>query len=539
MPSAKRTLLATCLLGLALAAQSGVAGSLVVTGPETAAGHERQGVFLARIFVKRFSFQGDAVPCADELRRLTDPYQNRALSHQELEGLRQSLNAYLAEQGYVNSGVVLDDQEVNDGVVTFTVVAGRLSDIVIKNSRFFSPSFVRDRISHDLAPPLNLHALQQNLQLLQQDPRIKKLNAELRPGLDRGEALLDVDIQEQSPYQAGLTVDNGKSPAIGDYHGELSLARHNLLGRGDVVAGACGLTDGGARDYALTITLPLNAHDSTVELHGSRSQTVLVEEPMAELDIRGESRLWRLAVNHPLWRRPDRELRLGLSFDLKENETFLLGRPFAFFDGTDNGRYTLHLWRFSQQYVRRQATQVLALSSAIGLGDDRTIDSDDGLGLDKHFWVWSGQGKFVSTPAILGRAAQLVVRSAVQLTPHDLLPSERFAMGGMASVRGYRENAVLRDNGLCGSLECRLPLGAGHGLTLSLAPFVDVASGWNSAQATRQWKDMASAGLGLLLSQGDWLDVKVFYGLPLTPRETAGSSLQDSGIHCQVRVALR
>ena len=36
--------------------------------------------------------------------------------------------------------------------------------------------------------------------------------------------------------------------------------------------------------------------------------------------------------------------------------------------------------------------------------------------------------------------------------------AEKFSLGGVNSVRGYRENELVSDNGVIGSMELRIPL---------------------------------------------------------------------------------
>lgn len=494
---------------------------------------------LPRIWVKEFRFQGKLILAEAELRRLAAPYQGRTLTWQELEGLRQQLSAHLVQQGYLNSGVQVNDQQVKAGVITFTVVAGTLSTITIDNHSSFRTSYLQKRIAQGAVSPLNVTTLQQNLQLLQQDPRINKITAELRPGTEIGEGLLAVQVEENPPWTAGVSVDNGRSPAIGDLHGQLTLTRQNLLGIGDTLQGAYGLTDGGSSDYSLAGSLPLTSSDTMITIHTARTETVLVEEPFSDLNIVYQTTLWRAGVTHPFVRRPDREFRLGLAFDHKENESFLLGRPFAFFAGTDEGRGSLAIWRFSQEFAHRGARRVMALSSSFSQGENRSLAEDPGPGVDKRFFSWSGQGKLVVSHWLFGRESQAVLQSALQLTRASLLPSERFSLGGMNSVRGYRENSYLRDNGIFASLELRVPLltnPRADALTATLVPFLDAARGWNSEQGVALGTGIIGTGVGLLLSKKRWFECRVFYGIPLGHRDTTGNSWQDRGVHVQVRL---
>ena len=55
----------------------------------------------------------------------------REVSAADLETLRDRLTLAYVQRGYVNSGVVLPDQAIDDGLVTFQAVEGRLSEIIV------------------------------------------------------------------------------------------------------------------------------------------------------------------------------------------------------------------------------------------------------------------------------------------------------------------------------------------------------------------------------------------------------------------------
>ena len=105
------------------------------------------------------------------------------------------------------------------------------------------------------------------------------------------------------------------------------------------------------------------------------------------------------------------------------------------------------------------------------------------------------------------------------------------------NVRGYRENQLVRDNGLVGSLELRIPLlpkRTGK-LRLRVAPFVDAGRSWNDRRSTFGSQNIASAGLGLLLDYRQ-VNARVYWahGFDDTDNGNPGNDLQDGGVHSSV-----
>jgi hemolysin activation/secretion protein len=117
--------------------------------------------------------------------------------------------------------------------------------------------------------------------------------------------------------------------------------------------------------------------------------------------------------------------------------------------------------------------------------------------------TWLSQAQY--TQRVFG-ATELVARFAAQLASAPLYPFEQIAIGGPSTVRGYIQNALVRDNGIVASLEARIPLTAvtlpyistqDNSGTLRLAMFVDGGGGWNKTYPTPIPGAIGSAGIGL------------------------------------------
>jgi hemolysin activation/secretion protein len=135
--------------------------------------------------------------------------------------------------------------------------------------------------------------------------------------------------------------------------------------------------------------------------------------------------------------------------------------------------------------------------------------------------------------------SQLVFRADVQLASDPLLSLEKFAVGGSRTVRGYRENEVVRDNGVVASLELRIPLyrePLGREI-VQLAPFADFGRAWDERDDFPD-ETLASLGVGLRVAPFEWLYGEFYWGGRLTDvsRSTVENDLQDDGIHFRVTV---
>jgi hemolysin activation/secretion protein len=290
--------------------------------------------------------------------------------------------------------------------------------------------------------------------------------------------------------------------------------------------------------------IPITAHDTTLTMRYRKSDFDVTEGIFEDLDITGDSEEYQITLRHPFYRSLTQEFAMALSGDNNRSRTYLMGEPFSFTEGAVDGKSVNTVLRFSQEWIYRTQTQVAALRSQFSLGInelDATIHENDRP--DGEFFSWLGQFQWARKLNTLNM--QLIFRTDLQLSNDSLLGLEQIDIGGRYTVRGYRENQMVRDQALITSLEARVPLILDKGWTeyLQLAAFFDFGEGWNKSRHTPSPDNISSIGLGLRWS-GYLMKkpfeirpkIEVYWGYPLRDVETLGGNLQDDGIHFQILV---
>jgi hemolysin activation/secretion protein len=484
--------------------------------------------------VRRVEVLGNTVFSAEDLAPVVAPYEGRSLSFEELLSIRTAITDLYTRRGYMTSGAFLPPQEISDGVVRIQAVEGELERIEIAGLNRLKSSYVRDRLGIAAGPPVNIEQLEQALQLLQLDPRIRSVQADLKAGTTPGRSILTVDVREASALGSSLGIDNNDSPTVGSIRYSAALNHNNLLGFGDRLHLEYGRTEG-VNDYNFRYEIPLNPRDGTLQLGYNNSRSTIVENPFDELDIKGRTQTVSLGFRQPIVRRSTEELALGLTLDWRQSRTFLLDDiPFSFSEGPEKGESKVTALRLSGDWVRRSPNRVLAARSQLSLGLDILGATSNDDAPDGRFISWIGQFQWVQG---LGKNVVGVARVGTQLTPNSLLPLEQFSIGGVDTVRGYRQNQRVGDNGAIGSLEVRIPVFSGPEWlgVVEVAPFVDAGIVWNNSGSIPSPNTLVSTGLGLRWN-GPHFSARVDWGLPLTDADDGGDSLQDSGLFFSLQV---
>ena len=264
-----------------------------------------------RIHANHIRLEGNTVFSTADLSELTREYEGRLVTADDLQELRYRLTLYYITHGYINSGAVIPDQTVEDGDVTIRIIEGELSKILVSGNARLRPRYLTSRIERDAGPPLNVNRLGERLQILQQDPRIERLNASLAPGSQPGESILDVRVMEAQPYQLWLGGDNHQPPSVGGNEAVLRGFHRNVSGHGDTLQFEYDYADG-LNDWYTTYTLPLNAYDTAVQFYASRTDSEVVESPFDILDIESKGKTYGLSLLQPVWQTPQQPSRSGL-----------------------------------------------------------------------------------------------------------------------------------------------------------------------------------------------------------------------------------
>lgn len=503
-----------------------------------------------RVYVRKISFSANTAIKDDELQKISAPYENRTLTSEDLEELRRKLTMLYVERGYINSGAIIPDQKVVDGVITIQFIEGKLSEIDINGNKWLRSAYIRNRIALGAEVPFNINQLQEKLLLLQEDPLIRSIHSELIPGIKPGEAVLKTTVVEERPYQVGARISNDRHPSIGSLHGEIFAEHRNLSGWGDRLGVRYGKhTDGeddGGDEVSLSYIIPLNAYNTALRAYYDYSDADVIEEPFDQLDIKSKWKTYGISITHPLLKTLSDEVRLTLAGENRKSDSYLLGQPFSFSEGAENGVFKETVLRFAQEWQYRSQLQVFALRSNISWGIDAlnaTIIDD---GPDGQFLFWMLQVQWARLLENLHRT-QLVFRTDLQLSQDPLPAMEKFSVGGLRTVRGYRENQLVRDNAVVSSLECRIPVfrlpipvvsKKPTDGTVHLVPFFDWGWAENTDRPTPDPRTISSLGLGLRWDPSSNIHADIYWGYALRNIDNPNDDLQDHGFHFQLFINL-
>ena len=493
------------------------------------------------IQIQKINVIGSTIFDADELNPIVQPFEGRALTLEELRQVADAITQLYLDRGYITSRAILADQVITDGMVEIAVIEGRLEDIQIQGTRRVNPNYIRSRVQLGAGEPLNTAELEDQLRLLRVDPLFENIEANLRAGSEIGRSILNIRVTEANPFAGSFTIDNSSPATVGSERVGVDLLYRSLTGYGDEISTSFyNSTTGGLTIFDLGYRIPLNPKNGTLQLRAVFDRNQVTTEEFTEFGIRGRSQSYEISFRQPFIRTPTEEFALSVGFSFRDGQTFIFNDiPNPFGSGPDQEGITrTSVIKLGQDYLLRDPKGAWALRSLVSLGTGwlgATVNADPVP--DGRFLSWLTQ---VQRVQILNEDNLLIVGADLQLTPNSLLSSQQFVIGGGESVRGYRQNARVGDNGVRFFIENRITLERDEsGIPIfQLTPFFDAGLVWNhpnNPNSQPQEQFLAGVGLGLIWQPVPGLNLELDYALPLVKLDDRGTNAQDEGFYFNIR----
>ncbi len=489
--------------------------------------------------IERIEFRGNTVVASTELAEIARPYEGRDVSVAELEELRQKLTHRYVDRGFVNSGALIAEGALAGGTLTVRIVEGTLAAVRLKGLERLRESYVVSRLVPDPRAVLNVETLRERFQLLLSDPHFDRVRAGILPAPQLGSAYLDVEVVRARPYQLIAFANNYRPPSIGEYALGISGWVRNLSGFGDLFDASVQAPVQG--DHAprgdVSWRVPLGPWQTEISALWSRGRSSVIEEPSRILDIKSELTTAEVGVAQRLYETTRHKSVVGAAASRRENVTTLAGEPFSFILGEPDGVTRVRSVRLWQEYSYRWEGGALVLRSTFARNRNNLEDVTglpiDVPTLDHENRTWIGQAYLGAR--VPDREIQVSVRATLQRTRDRLIPLDALSLGGVNSVRGFRENQLLRDEGGFVNAEVDVPAFSipERSLAVNVAAFADHGSGRNQAG---ERLSLSSVGV---VTRARWAGWRADLAIALhrwrsgaIPR--ASGALQDRGIHLQI-----
>lgn len=435
----------------------------------------------------------------------------------ELRDMVDRLNRLYVEKKIGTAQAVLPPQAVKDGVVYIRLIEGTLGKVKVSGNRRISEKYILDRIHGTMGELVDVDRLQADLRRYNAT-NTYPVKANLVPGDEEGTSDLLLDLQEkENPITSFIYTDNAGQYESGRIRIGAYTEYRGIGGRDASIAFAPVWTRG-ILGGSILFDTPVGNKGTRATISYSRNEVDIIRGAFKDFDMDARSNDLALAFTHPLNVTPLTKTDAFFELHKKWSDTQYAGMELA-----DSDTITMKAGLSSRIYDNH--------GMWFFLGSVTKYNSDD------HFRHKENDGYYYSGYLMrrqnVGNDQYLTTRLYGQYTNHTSLPStEQFSLGGMSSVRGYKESTLSGDKGWYGGLEWSFPISADHRTWRGLT-FIDHGVSYNNFSTATTRQHITGAGLGLEYAKGGWYS-KFILGFPLDESDnvTAGD---DARVHFYVQ----
>lgn len=405
-----------------------------------------------------------------------DPVIGQCLGIQGIAIVMARVQRAIIDRGFVTTRVLLSSQKLDNGILAFTVIPGRIHMIHFADG-VSERATKWNALSIKRGDILNVHDIEQSLENLKRVPTVAadiQIAAAKSANAKPNESDLSISWQQSRPFRLSTFVDDSGSRATGKYQGGITLSLDHPLMLNDLLyltlnhdlgGGMAG--DRGTRSYTVHYSVPYAQWLLSFAQSGFHYHQNFPGYPRNNL-YSGESDNSELKLSRLLYR--SHTLKTTAAFRLWSRQS----RNFVNTHEMSNQQRRMAGWEASLKqhaYIQTAALD-MTLTYRRGTGMLNTLSAPE-----------ENYGEGTSRPQIITAEMTLSVpfklkKQPVQysLTAHaqwnqtPLVPQDRFSIGSRYTVRGFNgEASLIGERGYYLRNELSLPLAnTGHTLYTGL-----------------------------------------------------------------------
>ena len=466
--------------------------------------------------LKRIVTDESAVLTDAELDAIIKPYQGQQVQLSDIYAIVEKINALYNDKGYVTCRAFLPPQTIEDGTVKLLLIEGKTGNTLVAGNKYTKTKYITNRLHLAEGEIANVKQLNKDL-LLFNATNSTQLRIVLKAGEKPGTT--DYEITAYEPKRDNWTIfeDNAGSESSGEYRTGLFFNTKSLSGNCDALSLGTVLS-GGTKAANVMYSRSLGRSGTKMNLLYSTNATEVVKGDYED-KIKGHANSYAIGLVQPLLVNEATRTELSLDFNRQSSKTdWLEGFRRNMVDDTVQDvalgfamtNYgTSHVFYQKHSYVsgHSESTPDMFSESSQSFGFYKFNGMYQKLYADGQMWSlradaqWSGSEGMVS--------------------------SRQFYMGGMYSVRGYKENYLGGDSGFTFSAEYAVPV---INKNTSAFTFFDYGHVYGNGQSDDQHHILSSVGLGLRSTINQYISASLTLGVPLQ-REFVSETASKTRLH--------
>ena len=467
--------------------------------------------------LKKIVTDASAVLTDAELDAIIKPYEGKQVQLNDIYAIVDKINALYNDKGYVTCRAFLPPQTITDGTVKLLLVEGRTGSTIVNNNKYTKTKYITNRMHLAKGEIANSKQLNKDL-LLFNATNSTQLRIMMKAGTEPGTT--DYEITAYEPKRDTWTVfeDNAGSETSGEYRTGLFFNTKSLSGHCDALSLGTVISEG-TKAANVMYSRSLGRSGTKMNLMYSTNAVEVVKGDYEDM-IKGHANSYAIGFTQPIVVNETTRTELSLDYNRQNSQTDFMpaGTRFNIVDDsvqdfslgfavTNYG--SSHVFYQKHSYVRGYSEST----------PDMSAQNSQNFGFYKFNAMYQK----------LYKAGQMwSLRADAQWSGSEgMVSSRQFYMGGMYSVRGYKENYLGGDSGFTFSAEYAVPV---INKNTSAFTFFDYGHVYGNGQSDDQHNVLSSVGLGIRSTINQYCSASLILGIPLQ-REFSAEKVSKTRLH--------
>lgn len=468
--------------------------------------------------LKKIVTDPSAVLTDAELDAIIKPYEGQQVKLSDIYDIVEKINALYNEKGYVTCRAFLPPQTITEGTVKLLLVEGRTGTATVSGNKYTKAKYITNRLHLARGEIANVKELNKDL-LLFNATNSTQLRIMMKAGTEPGTTDYEITAYEPKRDTWTLFEDNAGSYTSGEYRTGLFFNTKSLSGNCDAFSLGTVYSQGTRAANAM-YSRSLGRSGTKMNLLYSTNAVKVVKGGYEDM-IKGHANSYAISFVQPVLVNETTRSEVSLDYNRQSSKTDWLTPRINMVDDKVQDvtlGYSLtnygasHVFYQKHSYVRGYSKQ----EADMGTGSEPS---------NKHFGFYKFNGMYQK----LYQAGQMWnLRADAQWSGSDgMVSSRQFYMGGMYSVRGYKENFLGGDSGFTFSAEYAVPV---INKNTSAFTFFDYGHVYGNGQSDDQHHILSSVGLGMRSTINQYISASLTLGIPLQ-REFISETASKTRLH--------
>lgn len=467
--------------------------------------------------LKKIVTDASAVLTDAELDAIIKPYEGKQVQLNDIYAIVDKINALYNDKGYVTCRAFLPPQTITDGTVKLLLVEGRTGSTIVNNNKYTKTKYITNRMHLAKGEIANIKRLNKDL-LLFNATNSTQLRIMMKAGTEPGTTDYEITAYEPKRDTWNIFEDNAGSDTSGQYRTGLFFNTKSLSGNCDALSLGTVISEG-TKAANVMYSRSLGRSGTKMNLVYSTNAVEVVKGDYEDM-IKGHANSYAIGFTQPIVVNETTRTELSLDYNRQNSKTDFMpaGTRFNIVDDsvqdfslgfamTNYG--ASHVFYQKHSYVRGYSEST----------PDMSAQNSQNFGFYKFNAMYQK----------LYKAGQMwSLRADAQWSGSEgMVSSRQFYMGGMYSVRGYKENYLGGDSGFTFSAEYAVPV---INKNTSAFTFFDYGHVYGNGQSDDQHNVLSSVGLGIRGTINQYCSASLILGIPLQ-REFSAEKVSKTRLH--------